>query len=437
MRATSRSKGVYSRAMTRTMIDGFGRRISYVRLSVTDRCDLRCRYCMAEQMTFPAGDELLSFDEIEALADLLIARGVTRIRLTGGEPLVRRGILELVAAARRRIGNGLDELTLTTNGTQLAGAAEQPVRQAAFGASTSASTASIPSASRTSPAAGGSTRCLPGSRRRRRRGSRSRSTWSRSNGLNEDEIEPMLRWCAGEGFDLTLIETMPLGEVEEDRTAHYLPLDGVKQRLEERFTLVPSLARTGGPARYFDVVGAWRPARPHHADQQQFLQRLQPHPGDRDGHGLWLPRPRPEGRSCGTCSGSGNVERAGEALDRLIAGKPERHGFEIARLSARGRAAHVGYWRVSGVDLGQPKIQIGGARPGGYDVMVACQLPKLNARVRFPLPAPKSRPCRHGPTLERPNEVSWERQLQPVRGTGVRAGARDLRERRPAYPTSS
>ena len=106
------------------LVDSFGRRISYVRLSVTDRCDLRCRYCMSERMTFLPKDRLLTFEEIEAFTDVLIARGVRKLRLTGGEPLVRRGILDLVAALGARLGRGLDELTLTTNGTQLAGAAE-------------------------------------------------------------------------------------------------------------------------------------------------------------------------------------------------------------------------------------------------------------------------------------------------------------------------
>src|SRR2546430_3108906 len=112
----------YNRAMARALIDAYGRRISYVRLSVTDRCDFRCRYCMAEEMHFLPKEQLLRFAEIETLVDLLIERGVTRIRLTGGEPLVRRGTLDLVATLGQRLGNGLDELTLTTNGSQLAGA---------------------------------------------------------------------------------------------------------------------------------------------------------------------------------------------------------------------------------------------------------------------------------------------------------------------------
>src|SRR6478672_12104682 len=124
MPATTPSTVVYSRIMD-PLIDTFGRRISYVRLSVTDRCDFRCRYCMAEEMHFLPKEDLLGFGEIETLVDLLIERGVTKLRLTGGEPLVRRGILDLVSRLGTRLGHGLDELTLTTNGSQLAGAAER------------------------------------------------------------------------------------------------------------------------------------------------------------------------------------------------------------------------------------------------------------------------------------------------------------------------
>jgi len=328
MRATIRSKGVYSQPMTRTMIDGLGRRISYVRLSVTDRCDLRCRYCMSERMSFRPPDELLSFGEIEALADLLIERGVTRIRLTGGEPLVRRGILELVALLGRRIGNELDELTLTTNGTQLGGAAIQLFDSGIRRINVSLDSLD-PARFAHITRRGQLPQVLAGIARAKAAGLALKINMVALKGLNEDEIEPMLRWCAGEGFDLTLIETMPLGEVEEDRTAHYLPLDGVRQRLEQAFTLVPSLARTGGPARYFDVaelgvrLGFITPISSNFCD------------------GCNRIRVTATGTAYG-CLGhdqnvelrdhlrAGEIERAGEALDRLIAGKPERHGFEIA-----------------------------------------------------------------------------------------------------------
>ena len=249
------------------------------------------------QMQFLPRRDLLSFEEIAALADIFIARGVTRIRLTGGEPLVRRGSRDLVGRLGERIGRRPRRADPDDQRHPA-----RPVRGAIFarracGGSMSASTAATRTASATSPAAATSTRCSAGSRRPRRRGSGSRSTWSRSRASTRTRSRTMLRWCAGQGHDLTLIETMPLGEVEEDRTDHYLPLDAVKRRLEQRFTLIPSLRRTGGPARYYDVGGARHPARPDHAADRQFLRRLQPHPRGRDRHGLWLPRPGPEGRA--------------------------------------------------------------------------------------------------------------------------------------------
>src|SRR5882757_5164074 len=232
-------------AMSCGLSDSFGRRITYVRLSVTDRCDLRCRYCMAEKMSFLPKDRLLSLEELEALADLLIARGVSKLRLTGGEPLVRRGILDLIERLGARLGRGLQELTLTTNGTQLAGAAR---RLAASGVKrVNVSLDSLdPDRFAHITRRGRLDQVLDGIAAAKSAGLRIKINMVALRGLNEDEIEPMLRWCASHDYDLTLIETMPLGEVEEDREAHYLPLDAVKRELETRFTLVPSFARSGG-----------------------------------------------------------------------------------------------------------------------------------------------------------------------------------------------
>jgi len=310
------------------MIDSFGRRISYVRLSVTDRCDFRCRYCMGERMSFVPNRQLLSFAEIEVLVDLLIARGVSRVRLTGGEPLVRRGVLELVERLGRRIGRGLEELTLTTNGSQLAGAAQR-----LFASGVRRVNVSLDS--RDAERFAHITRrgrlddVLDGIAAAKAAGLGVKINMVALKGINDDEIEPMLRWCAAEAFGLTLIETMPLGEVEDERAGHYLPLDAVKRCLEERYSLVPSLARTGGPARYYDVTEL--------------------------GVQLGLITPISENfcASCnririsatGTVFGclghdqkielrellrSGDVAETESALDALIAGKPERHPFDIA-----------------------------------------------------------------------------------------------------------
>jgi cyclic pyranopterin phosphate synthase len=238
----------------RALIDRFGRRIDYVRLSVTDRCDLRCRYCMPQRMRFRPRDELLSGEEIVRLADALIGRGVRRIRLTGGEPLVRRDIDAIIGSIGERVGEGLDELTLTTNGTRLAQHAEA-LRKAGVRRVNVSLDSRDPRVFAEITRGGRVSAVLDGIAAARTAGLAIKINMVALAGVNEDEIEPMLRWCAEEGHDLTLIETMPMGEVEEDRSAFYLPLDRVRRRLEERFTLTPLAHRTGGPARYFAVAG--------------------------------------------------------------------------------------------------------------------------------------------------------------------------------------
>lgn len=236
------------------MIDGFGRRITYVRMSVTDRCDLRCRYCMAERMTFLPRKDVLSLEEIVDLADIFIARGVKRIRLTGGEPLVRKGIGQLVEALGSRIGAGLDELTMTTNGTQLSTHAQDLFDSGIRRINVSLDSRD-PDRFRHITRRGDLAQVLGGIHAAAKAGLKIKINMVALKGINDDEFAPMLRWCASEGHDLTLIETMPLGEVEEDRTAHYLPLSEVREQLADDFGLVPSIARTGGPARYFEVEG--------------------------------------------------------------------------------------------------------------------------------------------------------------------------------------
>ena len=314
--------------MAGKLIDGFGRRISYVRLSVTDRCDLRCRYCMGEQMQFMPSDALLTFAEIEILADLLIARGVSKLRLTGGEPLVRRGLLDLIASLGLRVGHGLGELTLTTNGTQLSGAAEQLAASGIRRINVSLDSLDSDRFAHITRR-GRLDQVLAGIAAAKRAGLKIKINMVALAGLNDHEIEPMLRWCADEGFDLTLIETMPLGEVEDDRTEHYLSLDRVRRRLEDRYTLVPSLASTGGPARYVDVAEL--------GVRLGFITPI----SDNFCTGCNRIRVSASGTVYG-CLGhdqkvelrdllrSGDMEGAGRALDALVASKPRRHAFEIA-----------------------------------------------------------------------------------------------------------
>ncbi len=236
------------------LTDAFGRRISYLRISVTDRCDLRCRYCMAERMQFLPKNQVLTLEEIALLADLFISRGVRRIRLTGGEPLVRRDIVDLVHRIGRHLGGGLDEVTLTTNGTRLAQHA-----QALTDAGVRRINVSLDSRDPDRFAdvtRGGDVRAvIDGLDAARAAGLSVKINMVALRGVNEDEILPMLHWCDRQGFDLTLIETMPLGETGEDRTDHYLPLTQVAESIRRHHALSPVAHRTGGPARYHAVQG--------------------------------------------------------------------------------------------------------------------------------------------------------------------------------------
>ncbi len=237
-----------------SMTDGLGRRIDYLRISVTDRCDLRCRYCMAERMQFLPKNQVLTLEEIALLADLFIARGVRRIRLTGGEPLVGRDIIDLIRRIGRHLDAGLQELTLTTNGTRLADHAE--VLHDAGVRRINVSLDSLQADRFAHITRGGDlTAVLRGLDAARAAGLAVKINMVALKDINADEILPMLRWCDSQGFDLTLIETMPLGETGEDRTDHYLPLSYVAQAIDAHHALTPIAARTGGPARYHDVEG--------------------------------------------------------------------------------------------------------------------------------------------------------------------------------------
>jgi cyclic pyranopterin phosphate synthase len=236
------------------LTDALGRRISYLRISVTDRCDLRCRYCMAERMQFLPKDQVLTLEEIALLADRFIARGVRRIRLTGGEPLVRRDIIDLVRRIGRHLGRGLDEVTLTTNGTRLATHAHALADAGVRRINVSLDSRD-PERFAHVTRGGDIGKVMDGLAAARDAGLAVKINMVALKGVNEDEILPMLRWCERQGFDLTLIETMPLGETGEDRTDHYLPLTQVADRIGRHHALTPIGHRTGGPARYHAVEG--------------------------------------------------------------------------------------------------------------------------------------------------------------------------------------
>ncbi len=236
------------------MADSYGRRISYVRLSLTDRCDMRCRYCMAEDMEFLPRSEILSLEEIADIAGRFVARGVTRIRLTGGEPLARRGAVQVAKAIGAHLGNGLDELTLTTNATRLRDHAEG-LRDAGVRRINVSLDSRDPERFRHITRFGDLDRVLDGIQAGKDAGLAIKINMVALKGLNEDEIAPMLDWCGEQGFDLSLIETMPLGMIDEDRTDRFLPLTDVKTALDARYALLPSTHKTGGPARYWTLAG--------------------------------------------------------------------------------------------------------------------------------------------------------------------------------------
>ncbi|MEQ1541582.1 MAG: GTP 3',8-cyclase MoaA [Novosphingobium sp.] len=236
-----------------SLVDTFQRRITYLRLSVTDRCDLRCAYCMPERQTFLPRSEVLSLEELHRLALGFIARGVTRIRLTGGEPLVRRDMIELVRALGRKLGEGLDELTLTTNGTRLAEFAGDLAAAGVRRINVSLDTLDRETFARLARR-DSLPQVLEGIAAAQASGIAVKINTVALKGTNAEEIPALVAWAHGRGMDLTLIEVMPLGEVEADRFDQYLPLSMVRAGLEQRYTLTPSAHRTGGPARYADVA---------------------------------------------------------------------------------------------------------------------------------------------------------------------------------------
>jgi len=241
------------------LVDPHGRTIRYLRISVTDRCDLRCRYCMAEHMTFLPRSALLQLEEIAVIAERFIARGVTKIRLSGGEPLVRRDVGDLMRRLGRHVGakgpdGGLDELTITTNGTRLAqhaaAMAEAGIRRVNVSIDTR-----DPDRFRYITRHGDVTQVLAGIAAAKAAGMRVKVNTVALAGLNEDELPDLLQWAVDEGHDLSLIETMPLGAIDEDRVDRFVPLTRVLEALQARFPLVRDAHRTGGPARYWRVEG--------------------------------------------------------------------------------------------------------------------------------------------------------------------------------------
>lgn len=321
------------------LVDPQGRTIRYLRISVTDRCDLRCRYCMAEQMTFLPRAKLLSLDEIAIIAERFIARGVTKIRLSGGEPLVRRDVGDLVRRLGRHVGAGLDELTMTTNATRLDHYAQEMVDAGIRRINVSLDSLDA-GRFRYITRHGDLDQVLRGIAAAKAAGLAVKINMVALAGLNEDEIPAMLRWCVDQGHDLSLIETMPLGAIDEDRTDRFVPLTRVLADLQTQFALHRDAHRTGGPARYWRVEGT--------ATKLGLISPLTANFCD----GCNRVRLTTEGKLY-LCLGhddqvdlkaalrDGGIAGLDAAIDLGLTRKPARHDFRIAAGSAPAVSRHM------------------------------------------------------------------------------------------------
>ena len=235
------------------LVDPFARAITYLRVSVTDRCDFRCVYCMSEHMSFLPKADLLTLEELDRLCSAFVAKGVRKLRLTGGEPLVRRGIMTLISSLSRHLKTGaLDELTLTTNGSQLVKYAAELKSHGVERINVSLDTLD-PDKFRAVTRWGELAKVIAGIDAAQAAGLKVKINAVALKGVNEDELADLVAWAHGRGMDITLIEVMPLGDIGEDRLAQYLPLSIARARLAERFTMAEIDHMTGGPARYVRV----------------------------------------------------------------------------------------------------------------------------------------------------------------------------------------
>lgn len=317
------------------LIDPFQRAITYLRVSVTDRCDFRCVYCMSEHMAFLPKAEVLSLEELDRLCSAFVARGVRKLRLTGGEPLVRRGIMTLVQSLSRHLkGGALDELTLTTNGSQLTKYAGELKACGVERINVSLDTLD-PDKFRAITRWGELAKVMAGIDAAQAAGLKVKINAVALKGVNEDELAGMVTWAHGRGMDLTLIEVMPLGDVDAARVDQYLPLSMVRARLAERFTLDDIDYRTGGPARYTRVketggkLGFITPMTHNFCESCNRVRvtctgTLFMCLGQEDAADLRTP-----------LRASESNEPLHAAIDRAIARKPKGHDFVIDRRNHR------------------------------------------------------------------------------------------------------
>lgn len=328
------------------MIDPFGRAVTYLRVSVTDRCDFRCTYCMSEHMTFLPKKDLLTLEELDRVCTAFIDKGVRKLRLTGGEPLVRKNIMELIRGLGRHIKSGaLDELTLTTNGSQLPRFAGELYDAGVRRINISMDTLD-PGKFHEITRWGELSRVLEGVRAAQNAGLKVKINAVALKDFNEHEIPEMLEWAHGQGMDLTLIETMPMGEIEEDRTDRYLPLSKVRADLESRYTLTDIPYKTGGPARYVEIaetggrLGFITPLTHNFCESCNRVRltctgQLYMCLGQDDDADLRAPLRASEGN-----------ELLSDAIDEAIGRKPKGHDFIIER--GRSRPAVGRHMSVTG-----------------------------------------------------------------------------------------
>ena len=316
------------------MIDPYHRPITYLRVSVTDRCDFRCVYCMAEEMTFLPKAEVLSLEELDRLCSAFIAKGVRRLRLTGGEPLVRRNIITLVQSLSRHLATGaLDELTLTTNGSQLARQA-QALKDAGVKRINVSLDTLDPEKFHAITRWGRLDQVLEGLAAAAAAGLRIKINTVALKGVNEEEFDRIIAWCGEQGFDLTLIETMPLGDIDGDRTAQYLPLSQVRRRLEERWTLNDSDYHTGGPARYVQIAQTGRKLGFITPLTHNFCESCNRVRLTCTGT-LYMCLGQNDAADLRTPLRSGDAAALNLAIDEAIARKPKGHDFIIDRQQRR------------------------------------------------------------------------------------------------------
>ncbi|MFN3853423.1 MAG: GTP 3',8-cyclase MoaA [Phreatobacter sp.] len=317
------------------MIDPFGRSIDYLRVSVTDRCDFRCVYCMAENMTFLPKRDLLTLEELDRLCSAFVAKGVRRLRLTGGEPLVRKDVMTLFRSLSRHLEAGtLDELTVTTNGSQLARHAAELAACGVKRINVSLDTLDA-DRFRAITRWGDLADVLRGIDAAQAAGLHVKINAVALKGINEDEIETLVRWAHGRGMDISFIEVMPLGDIEPSRLDQYLPLSLVRARLMERLTLEESDYRTGGPARYVSAretggrIGFITPMTHNFCESCNRVRitctgTLYMCLGQEDAADLRAPLRSSEAN-----------DALFDAIDRAIARKPRGHDFVIDRRSRR------------------------------------------------------------------------------------------------------